>query len=335
MVPSRKPIISILVPVHNEEKVIELFFNRIEPVIKQLSVQYEPHLLFLNNASSDRTLDVITSIRDRHENVFVLSLARNVGYQRSLEFGLRNSIGDLFVFIDVDCEDPPEMILDFVAKHKEGFDIVYGERVDRVEIAFVKFLRKVFYRLMKMVADEEVVLDMAEFSLMTAEVRNAIIQDHSTFPFIRASIGRVGFRKVGIPYCRHNRIAGKTHYNVWGMTTFAVGGLLAASTLLLRAITYALPFWIAAMAYLGYKAALGGAAWAYTTMVVLGFIYCGSALSFISIYLARVYKNTMGRPNAFLDTRNSWPQSMGSSARTTSSQREQPPHALGTIRAPH
>jgi len=323
----RKPIISILVPVHNEERVVELFFKRIHPVTQQLAEHYEPHLIFLNNASTDRTLDAITALREKHPNIFVLSLARNVGYQRSLEFGLRNCIGDLFVFIDVDCEDPPEMILDFVRKHREGYDVVYGERVDRVEIAFVKFLRKVFYRLMKAISDEEVVLDMAEFSLMTGEVRSAIIQDHSSFPFIRASIGRVGFNRTGIPYCRHPRIAGQTHYNWWGMFTFAVGGLLAASTLLLRALTYALPFWVGAMVWLGYMASSGQSTWAYPTMVLLGFLYCGSALSFISIYLARVYKNTMGRPNAFLNAQASWPQSHATPQQTLSSHKSLDAHA--------
>ena len=123
----RKPILAILVPVYNEERVVSLFFERIEPVIEQLSTRYEPHLVFLNNASTDGTLSVITTLRERRDNVYVLSLARNVGYQRSIEFGLKNCVGDLFVFIDVDCEDPPEMIFDFVKKHQEGFDVIYGE----------------------------------------------------------------------------------------------------------------------------------------------------------------------------------------------------------------
>jgi dolichol-phosphate mannosyltransferase len=303
-----RPLIAILVPVYNEESVVPLFFARLAPVLEQLAEKYTPHVIFLNNASTDRTLDVIDDLRAEHSDVYVLSLARNVGYQRSIEFGLRNCYGDLFVFIDVDCEDPPEMILQFVEQFKQGHDIVYGERVDRIEIGAIKFMRKVFYRLMRAVADEDIILDMAEFSLMTNEVREAIIQDSSSFPFIRASIGRVGFKRKGIPYRRDRRIAGETHYNIWGMVVFAVGGLLSASTLLLRFATYAFPVWFVAMFGLGVLATAGGYPWAFTWILVLGFGYCGAVLSFLSIYLARVYKNTLGRPNAFLDSKRSRPQ---------------------------
>jgi dolichol-phosphate mannosyltransferase len=299
-----RPILAILVPVYNEERVVPLFFARIEPVLAGLTSGYRPHLVFLNNASSDGTLGAIEEVRQRYADTFVLTMSRNVGYQRSLEAGLRHCIGDVFVFIDVDCEDPPEMIPDFVARHRQGYDIVYGERVDRVEMPAVKLMRKFFYRLLRAIADEDIVLDMAEFSLMTAEVRDAIIDDRSSFPFIRASIGRVGFRRLGIPYRRHPRIAGTTHYNFWGMTTFAVGGLLSASTLLLRVLTYALPLWILVMAGLAWNAGRGHAG-AAAALAFLGFGYCGAALSFIAIYLARIYKNTLGRPNAFIDSARS------------------------------
>jgi len=299
-----RPILAILVPVFNEERVVPLFFGRMEPILAQLSTDYRPQLVFLNNASTDGTLAEIEAVRRRFPDTYVLTMSRNVGYQRSLEAGLRHCVGDLFVFIDVDCEDPPEMIPDFVARHREGYDIVYGERVDRVELAIVKLMRKFFYRLLRAIADEDIVLDMAEFSLMTAEVRDAIINDHSSFPFIRASIGRVGFRRVGIPYRRHPRIAGTTHYNFWGMTTFAVGGLLSASTLPLRLVTYALPAWILVLAGLTWAAGRGHAG-AMAAAAFLGFAYCGAALSFIAIYTARTYKNTLGRPNAFLDAARS------------------------------
>lgn len=299
-------ILTILVPVYNEAPVIPLFFARLRPVVQELrELGYTPHVIFLNNASTDDSLDQIAAIQAGHKDVYVLSLAKNVGYQRSLESGLRHSRGDLFVFIDVDCEDPPEMIPTFLKDYQEGFDIVYGERVDRIELIPLKILRKAFYRILRAIADEDIVLDMAEFSLMTNEVREAIIQDSSSFPFIRASIGRVGFKRKGIPYKREMRIAGKTHYNIWGMLVFAVGGLLSASTLLLRASVYCFPLWLLSMILLGVAASYWQSLGALTWLVVLGFAYCGAVLSFLSIYLARVYKNTLGRPNAFIDHKRS------------------------------
>ena len=299
--PGRRTL-AILVPVFNEEKCVPLFFDRLQPVLASLQEDYAVHLVYLNNASTDGTLAAIHELRTRHVETYVITLSRNAGYQRSLEFGLQHCRADLFVFIDVDCEDPPEMIRDFVDQHHAGFDIVYGERIDRSEPAFIKVLRKVFYRVLRTIADEDIVLDMAEFSLMTAEVRNAVVADHSSFPFIRASIGRVGFRRHGIPYRRLPRIAGETHYNVWRMTTFAVAGLLSASTLLLRVVVYVLPVWLAMMGWLAWRAAQGRTD-DFAMLVFVGFAYCGAALSFACIYLARVYKNTLGRPNAFLDSR--------------------------------
>jgi dolichol-phosphate mannosyltransferase len=299
-----KPAIAIVVPVYNEESVVPLFFQRMKPVVDELSARFEPSLTFVNNASTDNTVGVIRDLAREHPFVSLLSLSRNVGYQRSIEFGLRSVDGDLFVFIDVDCEDPPEMILAFTRAHEDGYDIVYGERVDRDEPGAIKAMRKLFYRITRAVADDDVILDMAEFSLMTREVRDAIIQDTSSFPFIRASIGRVGFRRHGIPYRREKRIAGETHYNLWGMTTFAVGGILSSSTLLLRLPLYVLPLWIAVMTVLA-AIASGGGAGPLAALVLCGFLYPAMALAFIALYLARVYKNTLGRPNAILDAKNS------------------------------
>ncbi len=307
-----KQTIAILVPVFNEKTVIPLFFKRIEPVLAQLATEFNPQLVFLNNASTDGTVDAIMQIRQKRSDVFLLSLAKNVGYQRSIEFGLRSCTGDVIVFVDVDCEDPPEMILQFVKEHKAGFDIVYGERVDRVEVLPIKLMRKLFYRLMRALADDDIIVDMAEFSLMTDEVRQAIVQDSSSFPFIRASISRVGFSRKGIPYRRDKRIAGETHYNFLGMVFFAVAGILASGTWLLRVVTYSLPLFLLSMLTLGVFATQG-ASWAFPWLVVLGFGYCGTALSFLSIYLARAYKNSLGRPNAFLDNRRSFPQGVSDS----------------------
>jgi glycosyltransferase involved in cell wall biosynthesis len=306
IVSEEKKLLAILVPVFNEEKAIPLFFERLRPVLEQIrALQFVPHVVFLNNASTDRTLEEIEKIQRENRDIYVLSLTKNVGYQRSLESGLRNSRGDLFISIDVDCEDPPEMIMTFIEHSIQGYDIVYGERVDRIEVASIKFLRKVFYRVLRATADEEILLDMAEFALITNEVREAIIQDSTSFPFLRASIGRVGFKRKGIPYRRDKRIAGETHYNIRGMVLFAVGGLLSASTVLLRVSVYCFPLWLAAMVLLGLAASWWQSLGALTWLVVLGFTYCGAVLSFLSIYLARVYKNTLGRPNAFIDHKRS------------------------------
>src|SRR6266550_8041071 len=156
------PLITILCPVCDEDHVIPLFFGRIQPVLEKISEHYAVHLVFLNNASRDRTPQQIEKIREVWPSTYLITMSRNVGYHASMECGLRNVTGDLLVFIDVDCEDPPEMILQFVEKHEQGYDIVYGERVDREEIEIIKAVRKIFYRFLHSVAEEDIILDMEE-----------------------------------------------------------------------------------------------------------------------------------------------------------------------------
>jgi glycosyltransferase involved in cell wall biosynthesis len=295
--------LTILSPVFDEESVVPLFFVRMQPVVARLAERYDVRIVFVNNASTDDTVEAILSLRADHPWVHVVSLSTNVGYQRSLDCGLTVVDSDLYAIIDVDCEDPPEMIEAFVEAHERGFDIVYGERIDRPEPTLLKLARRRFYRITRAIADDEIILDMAEFSLVTREVRDALIADETSFPFIRASIGRVGFRRCAIPYTREPRIGGKTHYNVFGLVTFAVAGILSASTWLLRMTIYLLPLWIAALVGLAVAVATVDARWPLPTLLVLAASYIGAAISFVAIYVARVYKNTLGRPNFFIDSK--------------------------------
>lgn len=297
------PRLTIICPVYNEEKVVPLFFERVLQVIKELSARYQVDLLFLNNASTDGTYQAIEKLRQEHAFVYVITLSSNVGYQRSLECGLRNVKGDVITFIDVDCEDPPEMILEFVKYYEQGYDLVYGERVDREEIRLIKMLRKLFYHIVHRVADEDIILYMAEFSLITAEVRDAIVADHNSFPFIRSSIARVGFHRIGIPYKRHHRIAGETHYNLLGMTIFAIAGILSSSTLPLRVPIYLLPFWLLLTAVLGAAQIVTGNPWFLLVNALSASAYLGGTAAFTALYVARTYKNGLGRPNYVIHRR--------------------------------
>lgn len=285
------PHLTIICPVYNEEKVVPLFFERALQVIMELSARYQVDLLFLNNASTDGTYQVIENLRRSYAFVYVITLSSNVGYQRSLDCGLRNAKGDVITFIDVDCEDPPEMLLEFVKYYAQGYDLVYGERVDREENRLIKMLRNLFYHIVHRVADEDIILYMAEFSLITAEVRDAIVADHNSFPFIRSSIARVGFHRIGIPYKRDRRIEGETHYNLLGMTVFAIAGILSSSTLPLRVPIYLLPFWLLLTAVLGAEQIATNNPWLLLVNALSASAYIGGTAAFTALYVARTYKN--------------------------------------------
>jgi glycosyltransferase involved in cell wall biosynthesis len=298
--------ITIICPVHNEALVIPLFFERINVVINMLTSRYQVQLLFINNASTDATLVVLKELSNSYPFIFFISLSANFGYQKSIECGLRNAKGDIFAFIDVDCEDPPEMLLDFVKAYEKGYDIVYGERLDRHENFLIKWFRNFFYRIARSVADDDFILYMAEFSLFTSEVRDALIIDSSSFPFIRSSIARVGFSRFNIPYKRQLRIAGKTHYNFLSMTIFAVSGILASSTLALRLPIYLLPFWLVSTFFLGALQIKTGSPWFLLINILLASLYVGWTIAFMALYVARSYKNGLGRPNFIINSRQTF-----------------------------
>ncbi len=282
---------------------VPLFFSKLVPVISELLGKYKVDLLFLNNASTDGTYDAIEALRKEHDFVYVISLSNNVGYQKSLECGLHNAKGDIIAFIDVDCEDPPELLLEFVQYHEKGYDIVYGERVDREEAVVVKKMRNLFYHIVQRLADEDIILYMAEFSLISSEVRDAIIIDNNSFPFIRSAISRVGFNRVGIPYKRQRRIAGQTHYNLLGMTVFAVAGILSSTTLPLRLPIYLFPIWLLGIVFLGLGYMETGSTWYLMWGAIVVFAYLGASIAFMALYVARTYKNIRGLPNYVIHRR--------------------------------
>ncbi len=294
------PSLAVLCPVYNEQNTIPLFFNRVAAVFEQIRSECNPSLYFIDNGCQDNSYEIIRDLHRDHPNVYVIVLSRNFGYQCALDCALRTIEADLYVMIDVDCEDPPEMIVDFLSHYKQGYDIVFGERVDRPEAAPLRAARKMFYHVVRTVADDNFVLNMAEFSLITAEVRNAIIQDVNSFPFLRASIGRIGFRRKNIPYTRQHRVAGKTHYNLVGMTVFAIAGIMSASTLALRIAAYAFPFWFLLMAAVAVSAMVAPAQWQIPLLLFQGFSFVGFSSVATGLYTARMYKNGLQRPNAII-----------------------------------
>ena len=298
-------LISIICPVYNEEEAILLFYNRLMTAIVDLRQRYDFELIFTNNASDDSTLQVIKGLYSKNSSVQVITLSRNFGYQSSLLAGLHNAKGDAIAIIDVDCEDPPEMIPIFIAEWEKGYDIVYGKRDKRPEPIVMQWIRKLFYRLTKLIADYDFILDMAEFSLFSSRVRDEITRNKSSFPFIRAELGFVGFKHKGIPYTRERRIIGKTHYNFFRMIEFAIGGILSSSTFFLRIAAYCgIPLFLINIA-IAATILLSDVHFDPLALIFLDFAYIIIIVAFRSLYTARIHKNVIERPIYIIDHKNS------------------------------
>ena len=291
--------LAVIVPVYNELSNIAPFYERAQTVLDSLAgVTWQ--LVFVNDGSTDGSLEQICELRARDDRVKIISLARNFGYHAVLLAGLSLVTADRYAMIDVDCEDPPELLKDFHLAIEGGADVAYGIRSNRVEPVLVTFFRRLFYYLNKGIADSDIVLWMAEFAMISRQVRDAILAPHTTYVFLRAELGYVGFTRVGVPYVRAARTSGRTHYNFFNMTRFAVSGFLASSTFPLRLILY-----LAVVSGLLFPlvvaiAGLGAGSIASLASVAT-FYFALVALSTIALYLARTYKNGVARPVFIVD----------------------------------
>lgn len=304
--PLELPLVTIICPVFNEEQAVPLFYERLMKALAPAEAKVRFELLFMNNRSTDGTLAAIEALRARDPRVQVITFSRNFGYQASITAGMQHARGDAMVNIDVDCEDPPEMIPDFVDRWLAGADVAYGIRDKREEFVLMHLGRKLFYRVMRAIADHDIVLDMAEFFLVDRRVRDAALRTRSTFPWVRGQTGYVGFKRQGIAYKRQRRIIGETHYNLFSAGKFGIAGILSSSTWPLRVLAY--------VGTLAFAVDLGLAGYAFAEPHRVGDLLPGVlflhlawlmlAMGTLGIYLARVYKDTASLPLYIVDPRH-------------------------------
>jgi glycosyltransferase involved in cell wall biosynthesis len=304
----KKKKISVICPVFNEENTITLYYDRFQKAMACLKDRYQIELIFINNCSEDNTMPIAKEIHSQNFSVQIISLTRNFGYQSSVLCGLNFASGDAVVVNDVDGEDPPELIPKFVELWEKGHDIIYGKREKRPEFLGLTLCRKIFYRFTRAIADNDFILDMAEFSLFTREVRDAVLKTKTSFPFIRNELAYVGFRQIGIPYNREKRIGGEGNYmgfsGMCRMIKFAVAGILTASTFPLRLTFYlAVPLLLSNLLVL-FLYFMNPENAPLPLIYILNTMFLISAVTFLSAYMARVYKNGIQRPIFVVDWQN-------------------------------
>jgi dolichol-phosphate mannosyltransferase len=295
--------ISIVSPVYNEEQTVRPFYERLRAALAPLSDRYEFEIIFTNNRSSDGTAERVLEVRAQDPRVQLLTLSRNFGYQQSMLAGLRQASGEAICLIDADGEDPPEMLVEFIRHWEEGYDIVYGVRERRAEPLPITWMRKIFYRVNRMIADSDILVDVAEFSLFSADVRDAVASGVSTFPFLRAEIAHYGFKRMGIRYNRQSRLGGRSHFNLYGMARFAIAGILSSTTVPLRIALYLLPplFLLNALGF--WLEVSGRWRWGFEMLVTVDLLYLCKVLAIVALYTARNYRNVIARPLAVVDWR--------------------------------
>jgi glycosyltransferase involved in cell wall biosynthesis len=301
----RKRLISICVPVFNEEPNIVPLYSALLPIMDQLSERYEFELLFTDNHSTDRTFEALEQLAQRDVRVRAIRFSRNFGFQRSIATSYANARGDAAIQIDCDLQDPPALILEFVRKWEEGYKVVYGVRNLRKESWWMNIVRKTFYRIIDRLSEDELPLDAGDFRLVDRCILDELQKLEDNQPYLRGAIAALGFDQIGIPYNRAERLRGKSKFSFGELIGLALDGILNHSVVPLRIATY-LGLTISIVTFLGLVGyAFGrlflGKTWppgfATIIILILGSLSLNALfLGIIGEYLGRIYRQVKRRP---------------------------------------
>jgi glycosyltransferase involved in cell wall biosynthesis len=296
-------LLSVIVPVYNEEEVIKSFLQRVTVVLDTLP--FDAEILFVNDGSTDASLDILKQLKEHEPRVNIIDLSRNFGKEIAMTAGLDFCNGDAVIIIDADLQDPPELIPELIEKWQAGYDVVYAKRISRKgETALKKFTSKVFYRVIKRVSRVPIPEDTGDFRLMSRRSVNALNSLRERNRYMKGLFAWVGYSQAAVLYHRDPRHAGESKWNyleLWdlaieGITSFTVAplklstwlGLLTAS----GAFVYGL--WIIIKTLL-YSDPVAG----YPTMMVI-ILFLGGvqllALGIIGEYLGRIFSESKQRP---------------------------------------
>lgn len=296
--------LSVVVPMHNEESLVDPFFDRVESVIDELGCDYE--IVCVNDGSRDGTLAKLLARCELCSRIVVVDLSRKFGKESALKAGIDNATGDALIPIDADLQDPPELIPQMIEKWRAGYDVVYGVRADRrADTAVKRWTAGRFYRLYNRVADIPIPLDTGDFRLIDRRVAEALRQLPERNRFMKGLITWVGFKQIGVEYERSKRTVGTTKWNYWQLWNFAIDGITAFSTVPLRVWSYVGAF-VSLLSFLYliflvlrtliFGVVVPGYASLMVVVLFLGGIQL-ITLGIIGEYLGRLYSEAKGRPH--------------------------------------
>lgn len=295
--------VSLAIPVYNEEAVVPELVRRTASVLD--GIPGGPHeIVFVDDGSSDRTLQLLEDAAERDARIVVVELSRNFGHQTALAAGLDQVSGDVAVLMDGDLQDPPEAIPSLLESYHQGYDVVYVRRVDRKESWWLRSCYYIFYRLLAALSSVQLPLDAGDFGLMSRRVVDQIRKMPEHHRYLRGLRTWVGFRQIGIPVERSARHAGRTKYSPLRLLKLASDGIFAFSTVPLRAaaILGAIAIGLSALfsLYSIYVKFWLRAPQGFTAIILAMTFLSGVNLFFLGIigeYVGRVYEETKSRPH--------------------------------------
>lgn len=233
-----KPDLSVIVSMYNEEDSLSLFFKTINKTLSKLK-KYTYEIICIDDGSKDKTYSLLEKYAKDDERIKVIKFSRNFGKEYGVMAGLKFCSGRCAIPMDVDLQDPPELILEFVKKWEEGYDMVYGIRSDRGSDTFLKrWTAKLFYKTYNLMTKSPIPYNAGDYRLIDRKVINAILSLKERNVFMKGIFGWTGFKSTGINYVRQKRSAGVSKWNYWKLWNFALDGITASTTFPLRIWTY-------------------------------------------------------------------------------------------------
>src|SRR5580692_9393463 len=303
-------MLSIVVPVYNEEGNIEPLYAAINSALRQIGDRYDWEFVFTDNCSTDATFERLERLAARDPRVRVYRFTRNFGFQRSILTGYRLARGDAAVQIDCDLQDPPEIILDFVKQWEAGNKIVYGVRRSRKEPFHVEATRRLFYRFIARISSDDLPYDAGDFRLVDRCVLDLLHDYRDESPYLRGYIASLGYPQVGIPYDRAKREYGESAFRFGSLLSLAVDGIVSHSVMPLRFASFlGLALSVIAVLAIAIYLVLWLASedkWppGFATLAVLmltSFAMNAILLGVIGEYLARIYRQVKPGPLTIVD----------------------------------
>ena len=302
------PTISIIAPCYNEEETIEPFLRRIEEILTQINEPYE--IVFINDGSKDNTLNVLLNAKQNFKNIRIINFSRNFGKEAALTAGLDKARGEAAIPIDVDLQDPPELIKELVARWREGYDVVLAKRADRTSDSFAKRVSAdLFYKLNGKISNVDIPNNVGDFRLMSKRTVEALKQLPENQRFMKGLFAWVGFKTTVIEYAREKREAGQSSFNGWKLWNFALDGITSFSTLPLRIWLYigALVSFLSFLygSFIILKTLIFGVDLpGYASLAVIMLFLGGIQLIGIGIlgeYIGRIYSESKRRPSYIIE----------------------------------
>ena len=305
-----KPLISLVVPVYNEQEALPLFYPAVAGVIDSLGSSYDFEFIFTDNHSSDQTPQLLAELALRDFRVRAFRFSRNFGYQRSILTAYLKCRGDAAIQLDCDLQDPPELIPEFLESWRRGSDVVYGIRKARLEGRRWTYARKFFYWLVDFLSEDPIPRDAGDFRLISRRVIDELHRINEPSPYLRGTIATLGFRQTGIDYVRRARNVGSSKFSFYDNIKLALDGIVNQSVVPLRMATYvgisvAFLTVLASIGYIfayytvGFRAPAG---FTTTTVLILGSLGINALLlGIIGEYLGRMYLQMKNRSLSIIE----------------------------------